>query len=279
MSTTAGTKFRQALEEEKPLQIVGTINAYTAILAKHVGFRAIYLSGAGVANSSYGVPDIGLTTLNNVLEDINRITEAVSLPLLVDIDTGWGNALMIQRAVRAIEKAGAAGVHIEDQVFEKRCGHLPGKELVSQEEMAERIMAAVEAKQNPDFIVMARTDAYSSEGLQGAIERAQRYESAGADMLFPEAIDNLDHYAALKEAVDLPILANITEYGKSPLYTREELASVGVDLALYPLSANRAMNLAALKVFETIRKEGTQRGCLDEMQTREELYYFLQYEG
>jgi len=278
MKNSMGKKFREALMQETPLQIVGTINAYAAIMAKEVGFRALYLSGAGVANSSYGLPDLGVTTLDNVLEDAKRITAAVDLPLLVDIDTGWGNFLMIERAIKEFERIGVAGVHIEDQVFEKKCGHLPGKTIVSTEEMVSRIHAAVSAKKDPDFVVMARTDALANEGIDGAIERSIAYREAGADMLFPEAFTNLEHYKQLKEAVNIPILANITEFGKTDLYPVDVLRDAGVDIVLYPLSANRAMNLAALKTFQTIRKEGTQKSCLDMMQTREELYQFLRYE-
>lgn len=276
--THPGKKFREALQQEAPLQVVGTINAYAAIMAKEVGFHAIYLSGAGVANSSYGLPDLGVTTLDNVLEDAKRITAAVDLPLLVDIDTGWGNFLMIERAIKEFERVGVAGVHIEDQVFEKRCGHLPGKSIVSTEEMVSRIQAAVSAKSDPDFIIMARTDVFANEGIEGAIQRSMAYRDAGADMLFPEAFTDLGYYKQLKEAVNIPILANITEFGKTDLYPVDVLRDAGVDIVLYPLSANRAMNQAALNTFRTIRKEGTQKSCLDMMQTREELYQFLRYE-
>ena len=262
---------------ESPLQIAGTINAYQALQARLAGFRALYLSGAGVANASYGLPDLGITTLDNVLEDVRRITARVDLPLLVDIDTGWGNALMVGRAVAAVCRAGAAAVHIEDQIFEKKCGHLSGKKIVPLEEMVRRIEAAVAAKPDPDFIIMARTDAFANEGLEGAIARAKAYRQAGADMLFPEALTALDHYRALKNSVDLPLLANLTEFGKTPLFSLEELRSVGIEMALYPLSASRAMNQAALETYQTIRNEGTQKNVLGKMQTREKLYEILEY--
>jgi methylisocitrate lyase len=274
---SAGKRFRQALEEERPLQVVGVINAYVAMMAEQTGYRALYLSGAGVANSSYGLPDLAMTTLDNVLEDVRRITAATQLPLLVDIDTGWGNALMIQRTVKEMIRAGAAAVHIEDQVSAKRCGHRPGKALVSCQEMQDRVRAASEARTDPDFVLMARTDAFAQEGLAGAIERARAYQEAGADMLFAEAVESLEHYRAFKEALDIPILANLTEFGRTPLFPLQELAAHGVDMALYPLSANRAMNQAALKVLKTLRAEGSQKACLDEMQDREELYSFLNY--
>lgn len=274
-----GTAFRKATNEERPLQVVGTVNAYAAIMAEEAGFKAIYLSGAGVANSSYGLPDLGLTTLDNVLEDARRITMATDLPLLVDIDTGWGNSLMIERAIKELERINAAGVHIEDQIFEKKCGHLPDKGIVSIEEMTLRIHAAVKAKTNPDFIIMARTDALANEGIDGAIIRAKAYKDAGADMLFPEAFTDLEYYRKLKAEVSIPILANLTEFGKTRLHSLEELEKAGVDIALYPLSANRAMNLAAWRVFQTIRKKGSQEDCLEMMQTREELYTFLHYQN
>lgn len=277
---TPGKRFRLALDLGKPLQIVGTINAYTAILAMHSGFQAIYLSGAGVANSSYGLPDLGMTTLDNVLEDTRRITAAVDLPLLVDIDTGWsqGNAWMMSRTIKAMIRAGAAAVHLEDQVAAKRCGHRQGKALVSVAEMVDRIKAAVDARIDPDFVIMARTDSYGIEGMDQTIDRALAYKAAGADMLFLEAVTNLADYRTIKQAVQIPVLANITEFGRTPLFTTHELASVGVDMALYPLSANRAMNLAALRVYEDIKTNGTQQRSLDIMQTREELYGFLNYE-
>lgn len=273
-----GKKFRDALQRSKPLQIVGTINAYVALMAQRVGFRAIYLSGSGVASASYGLPDLGITSLRDVLDDIHRITSAVNTPLLVDIDTGWGNTLMIERTIKAMERAGVAAVHIEDQVFQKRCGHLPGKQLVHVEEMADRIRAAVDARHDSNFVIMARTDALAVEGLEAAIERGLAYKEAGADMLFPEAFPTLEHYRLFKEAVGIPILANLTEFGQTPLFSTEELASADVDMALYPLSANRAMNLAALKVFEDILTHGTQRDCVNVMQTREETYGFLNYD-
>lgn len=269
--------MRTALNEERPLQVVGTINAYSALMAERVGFRALYISGAGVANASYGLPDLAMTTLNDVLEDVQRITAVTDLPVLVDIDTGWGNALMINRAIRQLIKAGAAGVHIEDQVQAKRCGHLPGKALVPTAEMVDRIKAAVDAKSDPDFVIMARTDALAVEGLDFALDRALRYQEAGADMLFPEALTELTLYRRFADTVTIPILANITEFGITPLFTTEELASVGVSLVLYPLSAFRAMNAAALNVYTTLRKEGTQKRVLPTMQTRNELYDFLHY--
>jgi methylisocitrate lyase len=274
---SAGTRLRAALEEERPLQVVGTINAYSALMAERVGFRALYISGAGVANASYGLPDLGLTTLNDVLEDVRRITSITSLPVLVDIDTGWGNALMINRAIRQLINAGVAGVHIEDQVQAKRCGHLPGKALVAIGEMVDRIKAALDAKTDPDFVVMARTDALAVEGLESALERAIRYQAAGADMLFPEALTELALYRRFADVVTIPILANMTEFGVTPLFTTQQLASVGVRLVLYPLSAFRAMNAAALNVYATLRREGTQQSVLPTMQTRQELYDFLNY--
>jgi methylisocitrate lyase len=274
---TPGGRFRAALAAENPLQLVGAINAYTAIMAEKVGFHALYLSGAGVANASFGLPDLGMTTLDNVLEDVRRITGATQLPLLADADTGWGGALMIGRTVREMIRAGAAGIHLEDQVGEKRCGHRPGKAVVSIEEMSDRIKAAVDAKTDRDFIIIARTDALAVEGLDAAVERACRYREAGADMIFPEALTDLEEYRKFVLAVKLPILANMTEFGKTPLFTVKELASVGVSLVLYPLSAFRAMNAAALKVYETIRGTGSQKSVVDIMQTREELYRFLGY--
>jgi methylisocitrate lyase len=277
MKSSPGSKFRKAVNSEKPLQIVGTVNAYIAILAKHSGFKAIYLSGAGVANSSYGLPDLGITTLDDVLEDARRITAAVDLPLLVDIDTGWGNAFLIERTIKSMIRLGVAAIHIEDQISQKRCGHLSGKVIVSKEEMVDRIKAAVDARIDPDFVIMARTDAFAVEGIELAIERAIAYRDAGADMLFPEALHSLEDYQKFKKAVEIPILANLTEFGKTPLFLLSELASANIDMALYPLSANRAMNLAALKVFEEIRGHGTQIHILENMQTREELYGFLNY--
>ena len=272
-----GRRFRDAVSEECPLQVVGVINAYAAIMAERVGFRAIYLSGSGVASASYGLPDLGMTTLNDVLEDVRRITNATELPLLVDADTGWGNAFMIAKTVRQMIRAGAAAMHIEDQVSAKRCGHRPNKEVVSRDEMADRLKAAVDAKTDPDFVLMARTDALAIEGLDAAIERACRYRDAGADMIFAEAVTELEQYRKFANAVGVPILANITEFGKTNLYTTEELGSVGVSLTLYPLSAFRAMNAAALDVFRALRDEGTQKSVVDMMQTREELYEILNY--
>jgi methylisocitrate lyase len=274
---SAGERFRRALEQERPLQIVGVINAYTAILAEKCGFRALYLSGAGVANASYGLPDLGMTSLSDVLQDVRRITAASHLPLLVDADTGWGEALGIQRTTREMIRAGAAAIHLEDQVAAKRCGHRPGKELVATVEMCDRIKAAVDAKTDPAFVVMARTDAASVEGVAAAVQRARAYREAGADMIFAEALTSLEEYKAFCQAVDAPVLANMTEFGRTPLFTVSELASSGVGLALYPLSAFRAMSAAALDVFGAIRKEGTQKGVIGKMQTRADLYEFLDY--
>jgi len=275
--STPGALLRQALQEERPLQLVGVINAYAALLAGECGFRAIYLSGAGVANASFGLPDLGMTTLTDVLEDVRRITGVSRLPLLVDVDTGWGHAFMIGRTVREMIRAGAAGMHIEDQVAAKRCGHRPGKALVSCDEMVDRIRAALDARTDPAFVIMARTDAVASEGLEGAIERAWRYREAGADMLFPEALTGLEQYRRFTAAVGIPVLANLTEFGLTPLFTLEELADAGVGLALYPLSAFRAMSAAALRVYRAIRTDGSQRALLEEMQTRAELYDLLGY--
>jgi methylisocitrate lyase len=274
---SAGSRLRSALEEERPLQVVGVINAYAALMADRVGFRALYLSGAGVANYSHGMPDLGLTTLSDVIEEVRRITSVTQLPLLVDADTGWGAAFMIERSVREMIRAGAAGLHIEDQVQAKRCGHRPGKVLVDAEEMCDRIRSAVDAKTDPDFVVMARTDALAVEGFGAMLERASLYEEAGADMLFAEAVTELDQYREIADAVSMPVLANITEFGVTPLFTTQELAGAGVDLALYPLSAARVMSAAALNVYKTLRREGTQKGVLGEMQTRDELYDFLRY--
>jgi len=274
---SAGARFRAALAAEKPLQVVGAINAYVARLAEVTGFRAIYLSGGGVAANSLGLPDLGISTMEDVLTDVRRITAATSLPLLVDIDTGWGGAFNIARTIRSMIWAGAAAVHIEDQVSAKRCGHRPGKDLVPAEEMADRIKAAVDARTDPQFVIMARTDAIAGEGLQRAIERAQAYVAAGADMIFAEAVTELPMYAAFRQAVGAPILANITEFGKTPLFTRQELAGVGVDIILYCCAAYRAMNAAALKVYQAIRTEGTQKNVLPLMQSREDLYKYLGY--
>jgi len=274
---SAGAKFRAALRDEKPLQIAGTINAYSARLAEATGFRAIYLSGGGVAANSLGLPDLGISTVDDVLIDVRRITDASSLPLLVDIDTGWGSAFNIARTIRSMIKAGAAAIHIEDQVSAKRCGHRPGKELVPTEEMVDRIKAAVDARTDDSFVIMARTDAIAGEGLHAAIERAQAYVAAGADMLFAEAVTELPMYSSFRQAVGVPILANITEFGQTPLWTRDELAGASVDMILYCCAAYRAMNAAALKVYETIRTEGTQKHVIPMMQTRAELYKYLDY--
>jgi methylisocitrate lyase len=276
---SAGDRFRRALEAEKPLQIAGTPNALVALMAERAGYRAIYLSGAGVANLSFGLPDLGLTTLDNVLEDARRITGAVAVPLLVDVDTGFGAELMIARTVREMIRAGVAAIHVEDQVAEKRCGHRPGKELVSGREMEARIKAAVDARTDPGFVIMARTDAVSVEGMDRALERAAAYARAGADMLFPEALSTLDQYRAFKEVTGLPVLANLTEFGLTPSFTRQELAGAGVDMALYPLSASRAMNRAALTVLRAIREKGTQADVAGQMMTRTELYDLLGYEA
>jgi methylisocitrate lyase len=274
---SAGERFRAALRDEKPLQIAGASNAYTARMAEATGFRALYLSGGGVAANSLGLPDLGISTMDDVLIDVRRITDASSLPVLVDIDTGWGSAFNIARTIRSMIKAGAAAVHIEDQVGAKRCGHRPGKELVPAQEMADRIKAAVDARTDSSFVVMARTDAIATEGLQAAIERAQAYVAAGADMIFAEAVTELPMYSEFRRAVGVPILANITEFGQTPLWSREELAGAGVDMILYCCAAYRAMNAAALKVYEAIRTEGTQKHVIPLMQTRAELYKYLDY--
>jgi methylisocitrate lyase len=274
---SAGARFRAALAAERPLQVVGTINAYSALLAERAGFKALYLSGAGVANASFGLPDLGMTSLNDVCEDIRRITGATGLPLLVDADTGWGAAFNIGRTVREMIRAGAGALHLEDQVSAKRCGHRPGKALVSQAEMCDRIRAAVDGRTDPEFVIMARTDAHAVEGQPQAIERAQAYVEAGADMIFAEALTTLDEYRQFTAAVPVPVLANITEFGKTPLFTTAELAEAGVQLVLYPLSAFRAMSAVALAVYETLRREGTQKAVLDTMQTRTELYEVLGY--
>ncbi|MGW8182712.1 MAG: methylisocitrate lyase [Burkholderiales bacterium] len=273
-----GARFRAALAAERPLQIIGTINAYHARLAERIGYRAIYLSGGGVAAASLGVPDLGISGLDDVLTDVRRITDVCPVPLLVDVDTGFGSsAFNIARTVKSLIKFGAAAMHIEDQVGAKRCGHRPGKELVSQQEMVDRIKAAVDAKTDPSFVVMARTDALAVEGLQAAVDRACACVEAGADMIFPEAITELPMYRQFAEAVKVPILANITEFGKTPLFTLDELRGANVAMALYPLSAFRAMNAAALRVYQALRKEGTQKGVVELMQTRDELYDFLGY--
>lgn len=274
---SAGKKFRQAITENKPLMVVGTINAYAAMLAKSAGHQAIYLSGAGVANASYGIPDLGITSLEDVLIDARRICNACDLPLLVDIDTGWGGAFNIARTIRELEGAGVAAVHIEDQVSQKRCGHRPNKELVTTSEMVDRLKAAVDGRTNADFFIMARTDAYANEGIEGALERSSRYLEAGADGIFLEAVHSLDEYKVLREKISAPILANITEFGKTPLLTAEELASAGVDIMLFPLSAFRAMSKSAEEVYNAIAQQGTQQDLLGKMQTRDELYKQLDY--
>ncbi len=274
---SAGERFRAALEQEKPLQVAGAINAYTARLAEATGFRALYLSGGGVAANSLGMPDLGINTMEDVLIDVRRITDASGLPLLVDIDTGWGGAFNIARTVRSMIKAGAAAVHIEDQVGQKRCGHRSGKELVPAAEMVDRIKAAVDARTDEQFVLMARTDALADEGLNAAIERVQEYVAAGADMIFAEAVTELVQYTAFRAAVGVPILANITEFGQTPLFTRDELAGAGVDIILYCCGAYRAMNAAALKVYEAIRDDGTQKNVVPLMQSRADLYKYLDY--
>ncbi|TAK87209.1 MAG: methylisocitrate lyase [Betaproteobacteria bacterium] len=275
---SAGQKFREALEREKPLQVVGTICAYHALLAKRTGYRAIYLSGGGVAAGSLGMPDLGISNLDDVLIDIRRITDVCDLPLLVDVDTGFGaSAFNVARTTRSLIKAGAAAMHLEDQVGAKRCGHRPGKEIVPAEEMCDRIKAAVDARSDAQFVIMARTDALASEGFDSALQRIRKYVDAGADMVFPEAVPSIEMYGRFAAAAKVPVLANITEFGSTPLFTLEELRSAGVAIALYPLTAFRAMNKAALKVYDALRKDGTQRSMIPEMQTREELYEFLDY--
>lgn len=276
-ASSAGARFRAAVVAEKPLQVMGAINAYHAKLAEHVGYKALYVSGGGVAAGSLGLPDLGISTLDDVLTDVRRITDATPLPVLVDIDTGFGGAFNIGRTVKSMIKFGAAAVHIEDQVLAKRCGHRPGKAIVSMAEMVDRIKAAVDAKTDPDFVVMARTDALAVEGLQSAIDRACACVEAGADMIFPEAMTELSMYKTFSDAVKVPVLANITEFGSTPLYTVDELREAGASLVLYPLSAFRAMNQAALNVYQAIRRDGTQKGVLDLMQTRMELYEHLGY--
>jgi len=272
-----GKKFRQALVDNKPLQIVGTVNAYSAMMAKKIGHQAIYLSGGGVANASYGLPDLGMTSLNDVLVDVSRITSACDLPLLVDIDTGWGGAFNIAKTIRDMEKAGAAAIHMEDQVAQKRCGHRPNKEIVSTEEMVDRIKAAVDARVDPDFFIMARTDAFDKEGLEAAIERAKAYVAAGADGIFAEAVKTEEHYRAFSEALDVPVLANITEFGQTELWNKEQLGEWGAAMVLYPLSAFRAMNKAAELVYTNILEKGDQKDVVDTMQTRMDLYDYLGY--
>ncbi len=280
-SSSAGARFRSALTQKndnnQPLQIAGAINAYTAMMATQVGQQALYLSGAGVANASFGLPDLGMTSLDNVLEDARRITDAVDTPLLVDIDTGFGGAFNIAQTIRKMEKAGVAAVHIEDQVAQKRCGHRPNKEIVSISEMVDRLKAALDAKTDPDFVVMARTDALSVEGLDAAVERAVAFQEAGADMIFAEALTDIEMYRKFTDVLDIPVLANMTEFGQTDLYTTDQLYSVGVEMVLYPLSAFRAMNKAALNVYQHLLTDGTQEKVVDTMQTRMELYDFLNY--
>jgi len=274
---SAGAKFRAAVQAEKPLQVIGAINAYHARLAQRTGYKAIYLSGGGVAAGSLGLPDLGISSLDDVLVDVRRITDVCDLPLLVDVDTGFGGAFNIARTVKSLIKFGAGAMHIEDQVQAKRCGHRPGKEIVSREEMVDRIKAAADARTDKDFVIMARTDALAVEGLQSAIDRACACVEAGADMIFPEAMTELSMYKHFADAVKVPVLANITEFGKTPLFTVAELRASNVSLVLYPLSAFRAMNQAALKVYEAVRRDGTQKNVVDSMQTRDELYDFLDY--
>lgn len=274
---SAGARFRAAVEDERPLQVVGAITAYAARLAKDAGHKALYLSGGGVAANSLGMPDLGVSTMDDVLTDIRRITDACDLPLLVDADTGWGGAFNIARTVRSFTKSGAAGLHIEDQVAAKRCGHRPNKEIVSKAEMVDRVKAAVDARTDEQFVIMARTDAIASEGMEAGIERALACVEAGADMIFPEAVRTLEEYKRFKDAVKVPILANITEFGKTPLLTREELAGAGIDIQLLCCGAYRMMNKAALEFYETVRREGTQKNLVEKMQTREELYEHLDY--
>jgi methylisocitrate lyase len=272
-----GLKFRKALAEERPLQVVGAITAYAAMLAQASGFKAVYLSGGGVAANSLGIPDLGISTMEDVLTDANRITNACSIPLMIDIDTGWGGAFNISRTIKSCIQAGVAAVHIEDQVGQKRCGHRPGKEVVTKEEMVDRVKAAVDAKTDANFVIMARTDAAAVEGIDSAIERAVAYVEAGADMIFPEAMNTLDDYRRFKAAVKVPILANLTEFGSTPFFTTEELHSANVDIALYCCGAYRAMNAAALKFYETVRREGTQKNVVNTMQSRADLYKYLGY--
>lgn len=277
MTDSSGARFWQALEQERPLQVVGTVNAYAALLARKAGFKAIYLSGAGVANYSHGLPDLGMTTLSDVCEDIRRITYICDLPLLVDADTGWGSAFMIGRTVREMIRAGAAGCHIEDQVSVKRCGHRPGKALVAADEMIDRVKAAVDARNDERFVIMARTDAHAVEGQQAAIDRAAAYVAAGADMIFAEALTTLDEFQEFTSAIKVPVLANLTDFGKTPYFSAAELGGVGVRLALYPLAATRAMVAAAESMYRTIRVEGTQKSVVGAMQTRDDLYEVLGY--
>lgn len=276
-TVSPGASFRAALSESSPLQIVGTINAYCAMMAEQLGHRALYLSGAGVANASYGLPDLGMTSLNDVIADVQRITAVSSVPLLVDIDTGWGGAFNIAKTIRDMEKVGAAAVHMEDQVAQKRCGHRPNKAIVSTDEMVDRIKAAVDARQDDDFFIMARTDSFAQEGLEASIERAQAYAAAGADGIFAEAVKTQEHYQAFSQGLTVPILANMTEFGQTELWNRDQLSAWGVDMVLYPLSAFRAMNRAAEQVYKTILTDGDQRASVEIMQTRMELYEYLGY--
>ncbi len=276
---SAGARFRAALEAERPLQIAGTINAYSALLAERAGFKAIYLSGAGVANASFGLPDLAMTTLNDVCEDVRRIASITDVPLLVDADTGWGSAFMISRTIRELTWAGAAGCHLEDQVAVKRCGHRPGKALVDSAEMCDRIKSAVDGRIDRDFVIMARTDAHAVEGQQAALDRAAAYVEAGADMIFAEALTTLEEFGEFTKTIQAPVLANMTEFGKTPLFTAEQLGEAGVRMALYPLSAFRAMSAAALAVYTTLRDEGTQQSVLEKMQTRTDLYEVLGYQA
>lgn len=276
-NSSAGARFRSALSQQTPLQIVGTINAYTALMAAQIGHKAIYISGGACANASYGLPDLGMTSMNDVLEDARRITAAVDTPLLIDIDTGWGGAFNIARTIKESIRAGVAAVHMEDQVAQKRCGHRPNKEIVSEQEMVDRIKAAVDARTDPEFFVMARTDSYAIEGLQASIDRAAAYIEAGADGIFAEAMASLDEYRAYDEAIDAPLLANMTEFGMSPLFDRDELASAGVNMILYPLTATRAMNKAAEMVYQDVLDKGHQKDMVEHMQTRMELYDYLNY--
>ena len=274
---SAGAKFRAAIQEESPLQVMGAITAYAGLMAKRVGYKALYLSGGGVAANSLGMPDLGISTMEDVLTDARRIVDATGMPLLVDIDTGWGGAFNIGRTVRSFERVGVAAVHMEDQVGQKRCGHRPGKEVVSRDEMVDRVKAAVDARVDHGFVVMARTDAAAVEGVDAAIERAVAYVEAGADMIFPEAMGSLEDYRRFKQAVKVPILANLTEFGSTPFYTVDELREAGVDIALYCCGAYRAMNKAALNFYETVRRDGTQKHIIDTLQTRAELYDYLGY--
>ena len=276
-NSTAGARFRAALQEESPLQVMGAITAYAGLMAKRVGYKALYLSGGGVAANSLGMPDLGISTMEDVLTDARRIVDATHLPLLVDIDTGWGGAFNIARTIRSFERVGVAAVHMEDQVGQKRCGHRPGKEVVPRDEMVDRVKAAVDARTDPGFVVMARTDAAAVEGIDAAIERACAYVEAGADMIFPEAMKTLDDYRRFKAAVKVPVLANLTEFGSTPFFTVDELRDANVDMALYCCGAYRAMNKAALHFYDTVRREGTQKNIIDTLQTRNELYDFLGY--